>query len=392
MQVSTGRAGSYRQTSPLAARPAVTAPDGAAPTPSEAHRPGHTQPRLGLAGLTFVVPFFFVLTAALGDAEASLLVLGPLTTFALPVVAMVAFWWQDWPGNALRAGWSGLVDTVVVAVAGVGLTIAGQIVVSRFDWRGVFSPETHAGHAATFPSTIGLGASTFSAILQLTLVCERWPLRRLGRIWSGALALVLAWGVAVAAYLLLVNLDGVPPAVRAADGLRNPHGPVAAPVYGAALITLGVWQVVLYVVLRGKPFTLIPRQGPRLLAGNAGLAAGTAVTFFLVYGVAGWPPGRITAVGGVVIAAGLLVAMLFEGWPAVRLRPGPGRAAVLAMVAAVAALLYVVLRAYAGQIDFRRATADDWIALAALNFLGLGVVLHVAVWRRWPVVADGGSS
>jgi hypothetical protein len=396
--------GSYRQTSPLAARPALTVPDSSASAPREAHPPGRTQPLLGLAGLTFVVPFFFVLAAALGGAEASLLVLGPLTTFALPVIAMVAFWWQDWPGNALRAGWSGLVDTLIVVVAGVALTIVGQIVVSRFDPRGVFSPETHPGHAATFPSTIGLGASAFTVILQLTLVCERWPLkalagahsdelhgpRRLGRIWSGVAALALAWAIAVAAYLALVNLDDVPAAVRAADDLRNPHGPVPAPVYGAALITLGVWQVVLFVVLRGLPFTLIPYQGLRLLAGNAGVAAGTAVTFFLLYGVAGLPPGRITAVGGVVIAAGLLVAMLFEGWPAVRLTPGPGRAVVLGLVGAVAALLYLVLRAYAEQIEFRRATPDDWVALASLNFLALGVVLHVAVWRRWPVVDAGG--
>jgi hypothetical protein len=384
--------GSYRQTSPLAARPAVTAPDSSAPTPHEAHPSGRTQPLLGLAGLTFVVPFFFLLAAALGGAEASLLVLGPLTTFALPVIAMVAFWWQDWPGNALRAGWSGLVDTLIVVVAGVALTIVGQIVVSRFDLRGVFSPETRPGHAATFPSTIGLGASAFTAILQLTLVCERWPLQRLNRIWSGVAALVLAWGIAVAAYLLLVNLDDVPAAVRAADGLRNPHGPVPAPVYGAVLITLGVWQVILFVVLRGLPFALIRQQGLRLAAGNAGVAAGTALTFYLLYGVAGWPAGLITAVGGVVIAAGLLVAMLFEGWPAVRLRPRLGRAAVLGLIAAVAALLYVVLRAYADQIDFRRATADDWVALASLNFLALGVVLHVAVWRRWPVVTDGGRS
>jgi hypothetical protein len=53
-----------------------------------------TQPIVGLAGLTFVVPVFLVLAFGPG--------LGPLCTFALPVIAMVAFWWQDWPGSTLR--------------------------------------------------------------------------------------------------------------------------------------------------------------------------------------------------------------------------------------------------------------------------------------------------
>ncbi len=40
--------------------------------------------------------------------------LGPLVTFALPAVAMIAFWWEDWPGSRLRPGWSGCVDTVLI--------------------------------------------------------------------------------------------------------------------------------------------------------------------------------------------------------------------------------------------------------------------------------------
>ncbi|GIH18594.1 hypothetical protein [Rugosimonospora africana] len=381
-------AGSYRQAAPLSKRPALTARDRHASAPTETHPAGRGQPRLGLAGLTFVIPFFFLLAAALGGAEASLLVLGPLTTFALPVIGMIAFWWQDWPGTGLRSGWSGLVDTLIALAAGTALTVLGQIVVSRFDLRGLFTANAGLGHPPTFPTTIGLGASTFTAILQLTLVCERWPLRRLGRIWSGAAALVVSWAAAVVAYLTLVNLDQVPASMRAAEGLRNPHGPVPAPVYGALLITLGVWQVVIFVVLRGLPFTLIPHQGLRLLAGNLGIAAVTAGSFALLRGVAGWEPGRIDAFGGAVIASGLLVAMLFEGWPATRLPPAPGRTLLFVLVAAVATVVYLALRAYAAQVDFRRATVDDWVALASLNFLALGIVLHVAVWRRWPVVAD----
>ena len=49
----------------------------------------------------------------------SLLILGPMSTFALPAVAMIAFWWNDWPGSNLTTPWTGLIDTVLVVVAAV---------------------------------------------------------------------------------------------------------------------------------------------------------------------------------------------------------------------------------------------------------------------------------
>ena len=53
----------------------------------------------------------------MGGPERSLLVLGPMSTFALPLVAMIAFWSEDWPRTIVRP-LSGLVDTVLVAVGG----------------------------------------------------------------------------------------------------------------------------------------------------------------------------------------------------------------------------------------------------------------------------------
>jgi hypothetical protein len=61
----------------------------------------------------------------------------------------------------------------------------------------------------------------------------------------------------------------VPAAVRAATGLRNPGGPVAAPDFGTALIAVGVWQTVFFIGLRGWPVNLSARRPVRLLAGNA---------------------------------------------------------------------------------------------------------------------------
>ena len=60
-----------------------------------------------------VVPVAVVLGAGAGGLEPSLRVLGPLSTFGLPVVAMIAFWWEDWPGTRLKAPLSGLLDTVL---------------------------------------------------------------------------------------------------------------------------------------------------------------------------------------------------------------------------------------------------------------------------------------
>ena len=54
----------------------------------------------------------------MGGPERSLLVLGPMSTFALPVIAMIALRWEDWPGTIVQPPLTGLVDTVLVAVGG----------------------------------------------------------------------------------------------------------------------------------------------------------------------------------------------------------------------------------------------------------------------------------
>jgi hypothetical protein len=92
-------------------RPALSAPDPVTGAPARAL--GQGQPLFGLAGLTFLVPVSFVLAFGVGGPVTSLEILAPLTTFALPVIATIAFWWEDWPGSTLRAGWSGLTDTLV---------------------------------------------------------------------------------------------------------------------------------------------------------------------------------------------------------------------------------------------------------------------------------------
>jgi hypothetical protein len=98
-----------------------------------------------------VVPVAVLIAVGVGGPEPSALVLGPLVTFALPAVAMIAFWWEDWPGSSLRPGWSGLLDTGLVIIAAILLAMLGQIVVGHLDVRGIFDPAPGRGTSRRTP-------------------------------------------------------------------------------------------------------------------------------------------------------------------------------------------------------------------------------------------------
>jgi hypothetical protein len=148
----------------------------------------------------------------------------------------------------------------------------------------------------------------------------------------------------------------VPAAERAAAGLRNPSGPIAAPDFGSALIAVGVWQAMFFIALRGWPVNTIIRRPARLLAGNALVIGLGAVTYPVLRNLAHWQPDAISAACGCIISATLIVAMLFEGWPAARLLPAPGRVLTLALTALVALALDRALAAYAGSVRWAQAT------------------------------------
>ena len=224
-----------------------------------------------------------------------------------------------------------------------------------------------------------LAGAAFVAMLELTLVSEGWPLRRLGRFTAGVAALAFAWVVALAVYLLAVDFDAPP-----GSGLASRHGPLSGEVLGAILVVIGAWQVWWFVAWSGWPFTSVQRRWLRLLAANAVVLGGGVLTYVASHDVAGVDPATISAVAGTVVAAGLLVGMLFEGWLHARLPPAGERAATLAAVAALAVPLYLLLRDYADTVDWTRAGAEEWIGHAGLNAIGVGIILHVAIGRRWP--------
>ena len=299
----------------------------AAPAPSRTAADRLTaQPWAGLGGLLLATAGFFALALGTGSTTTSLLILGPISTFALPAVAVIAFWWNDWPGARLTRPWTGLTDTILAAAAAVGLTIAGQAVIERPDVRAVFEAYRGPGLPVTFPATLPLAGAAFAAMLQLSLVCERWPLGGLGRIKSGIAALALCWAIGTAAYFLLASLGYLPAPQRAAAGLHNPGGPVATPDFGAALIAVGVWQAVFFIAWHGWPVSTITRRPLRLLAGNSLVIGLGTLIYLMLRDLAHWAPDAISAACGCVISAILVVAMLFDGWPAALLRtwPRPG--------------------------------------------------------------------
>ena len=269
---------------------------------------------------------FFALALGTGSTETSLLILGPISTFALPAVAMIAFWWNDWPGSSLTTPWTGLIDTVLVVIAAVGADDRGPghrraIRLTR-SVRG--QPRTRCPHDV--PRHTGArrcGVHRHAAVVAglRALAAGRPRAAAFRRRRTGALL-----GCRVGAYFLFVNLDAVPSAERAAAGLRNPGGPVPAADFGAALIAVGVWQAVFFIALRGWPVNTIDSRPRRLLAGNALVIGLGALTYLVLRNLARWQPGAISAVCGCVISAALIVAMLFEGWPAARLAAAPGRA------------------------------------------------------------------
>jgi hypothetical protein len=350
---------------PLEARPSVSRPDALSPA-ALADARAH-QPLRGLVGLLFVVPVTVLLSVGAGGALDSLILLGPIVTFALPIMAMIAFWWEDWPGSLLTRPWSGLYDTVLVVLGGVLLTVLGQLVINGLpDLIGVFAPGP--AHPGLYPDALPLAGGIFTILLQLTLVCERRPLGDLGRLWSGLAAVVLCWALGLIAWLVAVRSHAI-----------------EAESYSAWLTSIAAWQMLFYVALRGWPFARIDRTWLRLLLANVVVIACGWGSYLLVDGVLNWPGSRITATAGTVVGCILLVTMLFEAWPAIRVAPAPGRTIAVSMAVILTALLDWLLPMLAHTLGVPQPREWSWTTQVMLNALSTAVILHVAVWQRWPV-------
>ena len=89
---------------------------------------------------------------------------------------------------------------------------------------------------------------------------------------------------------------------------------------------IGALQVVAYVVLSGWPFSAIEPRATRLAVANAVVIAGGGLGYLMLATAGDLWPVTITAAAGAVVAGGLVVGMLLEGWLDSRLAPARARA------------------------------------------------------------------
>ena len=369
----------------------------AAPTAGATASDLRSQPAVGVVGVLVSSMLCLVLGVLILPID-SLQILGAVTTFSLPVLIASALWLHGWPARGTSRAASGLLNTALIAGLALILTALAQVIAGRGDLAHLLSTTPAvAGHGPgrppfpSFPWTLPLAALIFLAMIQLTFVCDRRPLRRLGTPGAGIAAIVVSWIVGLVAYELLADWNAVlPPVAQGALGLSNPGGPVGAFNLLGWTLCVAVWSVVLFIPLRGRAFAVIGSVPARLLAGNAvTLALGWGM-FLLLSGPLGLTVPEIAAGCGVVIAASLVAALIFEGWPARRLQATPARdGALLATIAGFAAVLFIVLKAL-GDARTTWPPADPvylWMTVCALNFVAAGSILWYGVWRRWPVAA-----
>lgn len=350
------------------------------------------QPWSGLAGLAIVALAAALLGLVVG-AQNALEVIGPWSTFALPVLAAAALWWQGWPTAGLPRAAAGAVITVLIIGAGLVLTGLGQLVVGDAAFGHLLGTgtDTAQGYLTSFPWTVPLAAFVFVVMLQLTFVCRKWPFAKLPPVGAGFAAIATSWVLGTLGYLLLANWDSIPAPVRETLGLHNPGGPVDALTLIAVLLCIVIWQLVVFFLLDGYPVAQIrsqtPSSGPYLVVANATTIGLGIATWFVLHNGLGRSVEQVSATAGVIVAGTLVAGLLFEGWPS-RLIAGPAlrRLGLLATAAVVATVLGVGLRALALAVDdWTRAPALLWVGVAGLNFIGAVIIMHVVLYRRWPL-------
>lgn len=346
------------------------------------------QPRAGLLGMIIVAVAFVILGIAPGGPQSALETVGPIATFALPVLGVVALWWEGWPAHQLRQPIAGLVNLALIILGGIVLTIIAQAIVGRVDLAGIFSlAPTHSTTFPSWPWTMPLGVLAFVAFLQLTFVNERWPLARLDGRVAGALVLIAAWAIALIVYFLIVNWDIVPAAARHAIGLGNPGGPESGLVLLGWLACVTAWQVLFYIALRAWPTIHIKQPAARIIAANALAIGGGWLTWLLLYHGFGWTTPTIAATAASVAAAAVISEILFDNWPAAALRPsGFHVLLVVTQVAVITAALYWGLHGLGNAIEtWNRDPVNLWVTVSCLNFIAASAIVHVAVFHRWPI-------
>src|SRR5215469_8450063 len=194
-------------------------------------------------GLVFVVLLLLVGGIAL-TPQGALLVVGPISLFAMPLLGALADFALPQLGNR-STGWPvGGIMAATIVCGSILLTVLAQAVVGHVDLVGVFSadPQVTAHHLSTFPFTIPLGALLFVTYLEVAIV-SGVPMTTTHRVRDGLLAFTGSIAIALILYRTLANWASVPAVARAAIGLRDPGGPIDALDLAGILISIAIWQV-----------------------------------------------------------------------------------------------------------------------------------------------------
>jgi hypothetical protein len=350
------------------------------------------QPVLGLAGLILIAAIVVLVGVLPSPERVPLQVLGPILIFWFPILLGLAFsqlarTGQDPEARGNRA-LTGLVTALASLAAAVVLTAVAQLIVGKLDLNGMFStvdsanPETFT----TFPFTLVLGLLVVVAMLQITLLWGAWPVRSLRPQAAGWAALGLSWLIALVVYFFIVNWNSVPADVRSAIGLRNPGGPWDGPDFLALLFTVMLWQVVFGVLFEGEPFASFRSTGARVWASSAWMVVLGAVTFLIWRHGVHFPNGAVVGIGGAGLASVFVMDPLLGRWPFHRERPGIARFGLLVTALVGTPSVYFFLRATGNETA--TPPVGLWIGVCGLGYIGALVVMHVLVWRRWPLPAE----
>jgi hypothetical protein len=362
-----------------------------ATTPAARALPGL---RISAASLYRVGGIVFVLCAVIAGGilltpQGALIVIGPLSLFAMPILAGLADFVVPEINKRTPHGWAvgGAMAAVIIAGA-VILTVLAQIVVGHLDVVGIFSsdPAEAAGHLSAFPFTIPLGGLFFVLYLEVAIV-SGVPQTTKHRLRDGALAFCGCIILALILYQTLANWSSIPAEVRAHLGLRNPGGPIDALDLAGIVISIAIWQV-LYLFSGGGPIATIQKGWRRVLAANIAVIALGILTYWILRSVVQASVPQIAAFAAMVVAGVLAVGVLF-GLPAA----GPpdaitlsARALRFGTVAAVGAITFLALQwvGSALQPTWTTGSLDLWITICGLNLIGGGIMFYCRILRPRP--------
>lgn len=346
---------------------------------------------LRVSGTLAVVTVVFVLTMLIPGPFRSLQTIGTIAVFGLGPLLVVAVWWPRWTRWGARtlprivAASITTLALIAVAVVSAGVAMA---VVGRFDLVGLFSDAGAQadGILTPFPFVTTLGALIFVVMLHVTFVQEKWPFDTARPIRDGLVAFASSWALAVSAYFVVANWDGVDASVLQVLGVTNPGGPADALELVGWLAWIACLDVVVMILLRGWPFRGIRSRGLRITAASTGIPIAGTVLYVLAERVLGMSSTGIAAVAAMTITAVFVLTIGFDGRLLRGVRSAPvERILSLAATGVLAGLLYVVLLRVAERFEsWTEVPPELWVAVSGLNILAPTLILYDSVWGKWP--------